>query len=355
MQSENSVMIVGGGVTGLSAALALSQLNIRSLLIEKSASVGGLAGRFACKATDACVKCGACLVQEKIERAGHDPNIDVHTRSRIVRVSRAERFTAAIEREVEPGKITMHSLEAAAVILACGFKPFDPRLKPYGYRHFPNVITNLDLEKMLRRENAAGRPSDGAAPRRLAFVQCVGSRDAKLGHLWCSKVCCASALRMARLIKMRRPETEISFFYIDVQTFGKTFQHYYDDARKEIHMIRAIPGDVYPAADDRLKIIYYDPETGQGREALFDMLVLSVGMTPSDEIPKLASLFDLKPEASGFMPGGNGGLSQVPGVFAAGAACGPAGIAEAVAQAQRAALTAAAFIRGRARPQKPNS
>ena len=88
-----------------------------------------------------------------------------------------------------------------ALVFATGFKPFDPRDKPYGYGIFKNVVTNLDLEKMLRKTGRLERPSDGAAPARMAFIQCVGSRDAKLGHLWCSKVCCGSALRMARLLK----------------------------------------------------------------------------------------------------------------------------------------------------------
>ena len=245
MTAKKEVLIIGGGVAGLSAALGLSQVGIRSVLVEKQVCLGGYAAQYACKATSACVKCGACMVMEKISRTVEDPNIDVLTGSRIDQISRTEGFETVITQETSDGRTRHQTRETGAVILACGFKPFDPENKPYGYKRFANVVTNLDLERMLREKSVPLRPSDGAAPARMAFVQCVGSRDAQLGHLWCSKICCASALRMARLIKMRRPATEITFFYIDVQTFGQEFQRFYDDVREEVHMIRAIPGDVY--------------------------------------------------------------------------------------------------------------
>ena len=258
MTAKKEVLIIGGGVAGLSAALGLSRVGIRSVLVEKQVCLGGYAAQYACKATSACVKCGACMVMEKISRTVEDPNIDVLTGSRIDQISRTEGFETVITQETSDGRTRHQTRETGAVILACGFKPFDPENKPYGYKRFANVVTNLDLERMLREKSVPLRPSDGAAPARMAFVQCVGSRDARLGHLWCSKICCASALRMARLIKMRRPATEITFFYIDVQTFGQEFQRFYDDVREEVHMIRAIPGDVYRTPEDRLTVVYYD-------------------------------------------------------------------------------------------------
>jgi heterodisulfide reductase subunit A len=186
----------------------------------------------------------------------------------------------------------------------------------------------------------------------MAFVQCVGSRDAKLGHLWCSKVCCASALRMARLIKKRRPETEVTFFYIDVQTFGQEFQRFYDDVRKEVHMIRAIPGDVYRTPDDRLTVVYYDFYTEQSREEPYDMLVLSIGITPADDARDLAAKVNLPTRSSGFLPvTANGGNPEFPGVFAAGTVCGPMSIAESVADGDRAAQAAAAYLHGNVRAE----
>jgi heterodisulfide reductase subunit A len=352
MAVKKEVLIIGGGVAGLSAALGLSQLGIRSVLVDKQACLGGYAAQYACKATSTCVKCGACMVIEKISRAAEDPNIEVLTGSRIDQISRREGFKTAITQEASDGRTRQQTRETAAVILACGFKPFDPENKPYGYKHFANVVTNLDLERMLRQNSVPLRPSDGAAPARMAFVQCVGSRDAKLGHLWCSKVCCASALRMARLIKRRRPATEMTFFYIDVQTFGQEFQRFYDDVRKEVHMVRAIPGDVYRTPDDRLTVVYYDFNSEQSHEEPFDMLVLSIAITPAADARDLAAKVNLAAGSSGFIPAAaNGGNPETPGVFAAGTVCGPMSIAESVAAGDRAAQAAAAYLRSNVRAE----
>lgn len=345
MTAKKEVLIIGGGVAGLSAALGLSRVGIRSVLVEKQVCLGGYAAQYACKATSACVKCGACMVMERISRTVEDPNIDVLTGSRIDQISRTEGFETVITQETSDGRTRHQTRETGAVILACGFKPFDPENKPYGYKRFANVVTNLDLERMLREKSVPLRPSDGAAPARMAFVQCVGSRDAQLGHLWCSKVCCASALRMARLIKMRRPATEITFFYIDVQTFGQEFQRFYDDVREEVHMMRAIPGDVYRTPDDRLTVVYYDFKSEQSREEPFDMLVLSIGITPAADARDLAAKVNLPTTSSGFIPvAANSGNPETPGVFAAGTVCGPMSIAESVAAGDRAAQAAAAYL-----------
>lgn len=346
MAAKQEVLIIGGGTAGLSAALGLSKLGIRSVLVEKHVSLGGYAAQYACKAASACVKCGACLVMEKIGRAATDPNIEVLTGSRIDHISRAGGFESVITQVASDSRKRQQTRETAAVILACGFKPFDPENKPYGYKRFANVLTNLDLERMLRQKSVPLRPSDGAAPARMAFVQCVGSRDAQLGHLWCSKVCCASALRMARLIKMRRPATEITFFYIDVQTFGQDFQRFYDEVREEIHMIRAIPADVYRTPDDRLAVVYYDFKSEQSREEPVDMLVLSIGITPAADARDLATTVNLPTGTSGFIAvAANGGNPESPGVFAAGTVCGPMSIAESIAAGERAAQAAAAYLR----------
>ncbi|MGB8424306.1 MAG: FAD-dependent oxidoreductase, partial [Desulfobacterales bacterium] len=332
MAAREEILIIGGGVAGLSAALGLSQLGIRSVLVEKQAGLGGYAAQYACKATTACVKCGACVVMEKISRAIADPNIEVLTGSRVERMSRALGFETLIGGAAGDGPPASQTRTAAAVILACGFKPFDPENKPYGYKRFANVVTNLDLERILRANSVPLRPSDGAAPARMAFVQCVGSRDASLGHLWCSKVCCASALRMARLIKMRRPATELTFFYIDIQSFGERFQGVYDEIRRDFRMIRALPGDVFQAPDESLTVVYYDSQGRQSHEEPFDMLVLSVGITPAEDTADLAAMTGLPIGSAGFVPAVADNRPQAAaGVFAAGTVCGPMSIAEAVA------------------------
>jgi len=150
---------------------------------------------------------------------------------------------------------------------------------------------------------------------------------------------------MARLIKMRRPATEITFFYIDVQSFGQEFQRFYNDVREEVHMIRAIPGDVYRTPDDRLTVVHYDFKSEQSREEPFDMLVLSIGITPAADSRDLAAKVNLPTASSGFIPvAANSGNPETPGVFAAGTVCGPMSIADSVAAGDRAAQAAAAYL-----------
>ena len=132
--------------------------------------------------------------------------------------------------------------------MATGYTPFDPRDKPkWGYGVLPNVITALELERMIRLEGDVRRPSDGRRPERLAFIQCVGSRDLTLDHLFCSRVCCGYALRMGKAIRHRWPEVEPYVFYMDLQNFGKDFIPAYEEAKDSLTLIRGIPGSIGPA------------------------------------------------------------------------------------------------------------
>jgi len=412
--AHKKVLIIGGGVAGLSAALALEQLGIEVDLVEKTGFLGGHAIQYACKATDQCVKCGACVVEEKLKAVSENSNIRIFLNSQIKsRVMTDGRSTitlhrkphyidpqkctdcgqcydqcpgqGAIKQGFSPGNHPLYALnvdkchyftgqdchicedvcpekainlnlqareqacEADAIIIASGFKAFDPVDKPYGWQVFDNVITNLELERMLRRQGAVIRPSDAQPARRIAFIQCVGSRDATLNHLWCSKVCCGSALRMARVIKARQPESDITFFYMDIQSFGKDFEApggiqptaVHDD----VHTVRSLPGDIYLTTDDSLRVICFDQHDRQSVEQIFDMVVLSVGITPGSDSGELADRLELKMELTGF-------LSASPtrqGTFTAGAATGPMTIEDAIASAGQAVWKTVQYLETRRR------
>ena len=406
---DGSVLVIGGGVAGLSAALDMAALGLDVQIVEKETFLGGHAIRFSCKATDKCVSCGVCIVDEKLKNVMENPKIKVWTRSRVVSVSRSKKFSVILSRQPDyinlqkctacgvcldqcpaPGAIvqgfTKNSIcvpaiqeqkcrytlnrscsicqdvcpekaiqldsnrqemvcLADAVIMATGYKPFNPEGKPYGYKSFANVITNLQLEELLKQNSIALRPSDNRIPQKIAFIQCVGSRDAKLKHLWCSKVCCASALRLAELIKKRQPQTEITIFYIDIQTFGKNFQANYDAMQADIRMIRTIPGDIYKTEDGGLLVTYYDAASSNAREEKFDLVVLSIGITPSSDMNRMVELFDIRLDETGFAHGVRPDQSfPVPGVFAAGTATGPMSIAESVASATQAVLAVTTYL-----------
>lgn len=348
---SSKVLVIGGGIAGLTAAHELSKLGVKIELVEKESFLGGHAIQFTCKATESCAKCGACMAEEKLNNVIHNENIRIHTGANLNGISKNDRFNYNIQLNqdhINQSKCTDYFSSADAVIIATGFEPFDPVKKPYGYRVFKNVITNLDLEKMLRTKSFALKPSDGMPPDKIAFIQCVGSRDSKLNHLWCSKICCASALRMAHVIKRRKPETAITFFYIDIQGSGKDFEALYQKAKEDFRMTRAVPGDIYKTGDDRLKITYFDSLLKAIVEDFYDMVVLSVAMIPGAGTKKLSEMLGITPFDKGFVKScENDDIAGSGGVFVAGTAGGPLSIAESITHAVKTAWDVAKYLKTR--------
>lgn len=350
MESSN-VLVIGGGIAGLTAAHELAKLGIKVELVEKEPFLGGHAIQFTCKAVESCAKCGACMAEEKLSNVIHNENIIIHTGANLERISKNGRFNYNIQlnqNRIDQSKYTGYSASADAVIMATGFEPFDPVKKPYGYRLFKNVITNLDLERMLKINGNAIKPSDGMPPDKIAFIQCVGSRDSKLNHLWCSKICCASSLRMARVIKTRKPGTSITFFYIDIQGSGKDFEVLYQKAKEDFQMIRAIPGDIYKTGDDRLKVTCFDNLSKANIEEVYDMVVLSVAMIPGSGTKELAEMLGIIPCDTGFVKScENDDIAGSGGVFVAGTAGGPLSIAESITHAVKTAWDVAKYLKAK--------
>jgi heterodisulfide reductase subunit A len=226
-------------------------------------------------------------------------------------------------------------------VLASGFAPFDATLKgTYGYGRWPNVITGLDMETIKRAGGKVVRPSDGKVPEKTAFIQCVGSRDEHLGNLWCSKVCCPYALRTAMSMKHKHPEMEITLFYMDIQNTGNGFPAFYDQCRTDLKFVRNIPVDLFPLANDRLRMRFMEEETGLPVDAEFDLLVLSVGIMPGADNHSLAGIFGLDLNPDGFFAAQDGlhpTLTATGGVFLAGTVQGPKTIADSMAHAGQSA------------------
>lgn len=242
------------------------------------------------------------------------------------------------------------TIEGAAVVLATGYDPIDPRCKPqYRYGEEPDVVTSLELERMI---NASGptsgqlrRLSNGETPRSIVFIQCVGSRDVAQGRPWCSAVCCMQAIKNAQLIKEHAPETEVAICYMDVRAHGKGYEEYYERARTlGVRFVRGMPGEVQRSATGPMRIPVEDTFTGEMLLLEPELVVLSIGLQPSAGTAALAKVAGVELEESGFYRSADDVFDAVAsgrgGIYFAGAGLGPRDIPDSVAQGGAAAVRA---------------
>jgi heterodisulfide reductase subunit A2 len=349
--SDQKVLILGGGIAGLTAALALNGLGVSLELLEKTGALGGVARDFCCKATDVCRQCGACLVNDALRALvpaalADRPSLGIRLETELVDIRReGKEFLYGYRGPEGAGEG-----RAEALLLATGFTPFRAEDKPqFGYGRLPNVLTGLDLEKQLKETGTVIRPSDGQPPQSIAFIQCVGSRDLALGHPFCSQVCCGYALRMAGLIHHRTPETAVTIFYMDIQSFGKDFSLFLEEARQQMRFIRAIPGDVQEGEHGRLVLTYQADDGLPSQKELFDLVVLSIGIMPNVDSIGFSNQMDLPRNADGFLTtnGAPFSLSPAEGVFLAGTVSGPKSIARSISQAQQSSAELVRFLQDR--------
>jgi heterodisulfide reductase subunit A-like polyferredoxin len=193
-------------------------------------------------------------------------------------------------------------LNVGSIIMAPGYRPFDPsRFETYNYAQHPNVMTSLEFERIL---SASGptmghleRVSDGKEPKKIAWLQCVGSRDINhCDHSYCSSVCCMYAIKEAVIAKEHAgDDLDCAIFFMDIRTHGKDFERYYDDAREKhgVRFIRSRIHAVHPQDDSDDLLLKYSTQDGEFKEEPFDMVILSVGIETSPELIELAKKLDI--------------------------------------------------------------
>ena len=427
MSEKQGVLVIGGGIAGIQAALDLADQGFRVYLVEKNPSIGGRMAQL--DKTFPTMDCAACIFTPKMVDVARHPNIQLLTYSEVKEVSRAgNSFKVKVlqkPRYVDETKCTgcgfcaQHcpvevpnefderlgvrkaiyvpfpqavpliytidkenclecglcekvcgaeavnlnqqqeeiELNVGAIIVATGYDLFDARKKEeYGYGIYDNVLTGLALERLLSASGPTGghvvRPSDGKIPRKVAFVQCVGSRDEKVGNQYCSRVCCMYATKQAQLIKEHIPDAEVTIFYMDIRAFGKGFEEFYRRAEKEFN-IKYVKGRVAEILEDtatkNLLIRAENIESGELVEEEVDMVVLSAGIVPAvtDEIKKV---LPIPIGDDGFFATAHPKIDPVTtsleGVFTAGVAEGPKDIPDSVAQASAAAMKASIILKG---------
>jgi heterodisulfide reductase subunit A len=247
------------------------------------------------------------------------------------------------------------TLAVGAVLLTPGFAPFDARLKgEYGYRVYDNVLSALEFERMVSLAGSSvarmRRPSDGQAPKRIAFVQCVGSRDILCGAGHCSSACCMYTAKQVALAKQLDPDLQVTVFFMDLRAFGKEYEGYLEDvqALPGVTYRRAMPSSVHQEQQSRDLLVAYVGEDGRVEEAEFDLLVLALGFAPPQGMQELAQEMGVGLNEFGFAVSSGYQPSRTAreGVFVAGAFREPKDIPETVAEAAGAAAEVAAFLRG---------
>jgi heterodisulfide reductase subunit A len=251
-------------------------------------------------------------------------------------------------------------VNAGSIIVATGFEVFEPTelRKEYGYGKYDNVMTAMQFERLLSSFGpTAGkvlRPSDFKKPKRIGWIQCVGSRSEQLGYPYCSRVCCMYATKEASIVKEANPDIDITIYYMDIRAYGKDFQQYYDHAKDlGVEYIRGRPSNVYENKDRSLTVRYKDTLSGEIKEDKIDLLVLSTAIIPAKGNKKLAEILEIEVDENGFFKQDN--LLENPvqstkdGVFLAGCIQGPKDIPDSVSMASGAAAKAVAPVKDRER------
>lgn len=338
------VLVVGGGIAGLTAASALAAQGIRVDLVERAAHLGGHAGDWACMATDQCARCSACAVEDEIHRVRSHPLVEIHRGAQIESVSgrpgdfRVTIVPSQVQAEPRGSSAALldapRELTAAAVVLATGFQPYDPSPDPLlGYGHHPGVLTLEDVDRALKRDELDTLlPPDG--PRRMAFIQCVGSRDRTTGRGYCSQFCCRASIRLLSRLLYLCPDLSATVFYIDLQIMSKEFSAFYRRVKDRVQFVQGVPAEISPGEKpEDLRV--YGVRTGQTQAETFefDRIVLATGLAPTEAHTDLAEAFGLELDTYGYLDPDQ--LSA--GLFLAGACSGPTDIQGSRRQALAAA------------------
>ena len=278
---------------------------------------------------------------------GVEKHVAVHCNTEITEIHRK---AAAFHIHTATGR----TYEADAVLVTTGYDLFDARKKEeYGYGIYENVITSAELEAMF----AEGKPlhtADGRIPKRMGFIHCVGSRDEKVGNVYCSKVCCVTAVKQAIEVKEKHPETDIYCFYMDLRMYGMHFEAMYKQAQEKygINFIRGRLSEACENIDHSVLLKAEDTLSGRPLKMSVDLLVLMVGFIPSEGTKAVGKMLGLEFGVNRFFKTCDQhtltNVSNVPGVFFAGACTAPKTITNSITDARAAAATIATYLEGKA-------
>ncbi|OQX22135.1 MAG: hypothetical protein BWK75_01530 [Candidatus Altiarchaeales archaeon A3] len=423
----HSVIVVGGGIGGMQAALDLAESGFKIYLIEKNPSIGGTMAQL--DKTFPTNDCSMCILSPKMVDVSRHQNIELLTNSEIEKIDGfAGNFKVTVRKKaryindkcvgcglcaekcvlknkfpnefdeglrkrgaiyipfpqavplkyivdkeqclfLKHGKCAQScikacnanaidfeqkdeeiKLNAGAIIFAQGFEEFDAGKKyQYGYGRYKNVVISIEAERMMCASGPSNgivlRPSDNKSPKKIGFIQCVGSRDKE--NEYCSSVCCMYSTKEAMIIKEHQ-DAECDVFYIDMRAYGKDFEQYIERAKNmNIKYHRCMPS-IEEVRDSKNLILTYEAEDGKIEQSVFDMIVLAVGLCPPKDSKKIADVSGIELNNYGFCRT----IETAPveagreGIYVCGAFSGPKDIPETVMQASAAASKAKTLLSG---------
>ncbi|MDY6875865.1 MAG: CoB--CoM heterodisulfide reductase iron-sulfur subunit A family protein [Chloroflexota bacterium] len=360
------VVVIGGGIAGMVAALDVANAGFPVYLVEKGDHLGGRVADL--NRTFPTLEPISELLGPLVERVQGHPNVTVLLNSQVTGVegyvgnfsvevrdfgivnsgcrgdgsgSASLRISESANQRISEST-SLQTIDAGGIIVATGYDVFDPRRKPeFGYGRYPNVITSLEMERRLAAEDLTGFPKP---VRSVAFIQCVGSRDVQVGNPYCSRVCCMYTAKQSRLVQELFPEAAVTVFFIDVRAFGKGAEEFYDEVRAQrVRYRRGNVSEIYRRGD-RVVLLAEDTLLHRPIEFEADLVVLAVGMEPRSDAGELSTLLKLPRSSDGFFLELHPKLrpvdTAVDGVFLAGCCQGPKDIPDTVAQAKAAASSA---------------
>ncbi len=330
-----SALVIGGGVSGMTAALSLANQGFKVRIVEKESELGGMLRHLhKLYPTMQDASEGISCIVNKLKS---NENIEVLTSTVVKQV---KGFIGNFEVTVQKGNGETASFGAGTIIVATGAVNFEPA-GMYGYKQFDNVITQLQLEQLLKTGQLK-------KPEKVVMIQCVGAREEK-GRTYCSRICCMTALKNALLIKELHPESEVYILFRDLETYGREYEKYYSDARgKFIQFVKYSlekPPEVTSWRDRKLMIRFYDASLESKIEIDADLIVLSTPLVPQDNAKEISQILKVPLGSDGFFFEAHVKLRPIDfatdGIYVCGTSHSPKDTAESVTQALGVASRAA--------------
>lgn len=321
-----NVLVVGSGVAGMQASIDLADSGHKVFLIEREEELGGNLRNLS--ETSPNGQKASNMLSAYLSIIEKSRNITVIKKGELVHFRGSfPKFLVTIRTPKEKKELTVN-----AVVLATGFQPYNPStLKQYGYGRLKDVVTTVEVERMLR-ERRLQKPSNQKKPKSVVFVQCVGSRDCNF-NAYCSDFCCNNAVKLARIIKSSHPDVAVSVFYMDMRTPFEGEIEFRNARQLGVLFQRGKPATILEGEDGALTIRVEDTLENDLIFVEADLVVLSVGGVPDPTVKALSQVMKLSLLDSGFFAVDETTVgTNVKGIFVVGGASGPKDIAYSIAQ-----------------------